>query len=277
MRRFVSIFSLALTISLPLQAGPATAASFDSVQSTLRTYCVACHQGKTAAAKVDLTAYLTSDSVVKARPTWSRVLARVRGSDMPPKGSPAPGIEEREKFVSWVDGVLRQAACAEGPVPGPSPIRRLNRDEYSATIRDLLNIQVSAGHALPADGAGGEGFDNAAETLFLSPIHAEKYLEAARQALDYAAKEPRARDTFLIATPGPDTSPEQAARRILEAFLPRAFRRPVSAAESERYLGLFKSAQARKEPFDESIRYALEAVLVSPNFLFRRERPNTDP
>src|SRR5438309_12113614 len=110
MRRFVSTFSLALTISLRLQAAPAFA-SFDSVQSTLKTYCVACHQGKTAAAKVDLTAYLTPDSVVKARPTWSRVLARVRGSDMPPKGSPAPGIEEREKFVSWVDGVLRQAAC----------------------------------------------------------------------------------------------------------------------------------------------------------------------
>ena len=36
---------------------------------------------------------------------------------------------------------------------------------------------------LPADGAGGEGFDNAAETLFLSPMHAEKYLEAAREAL----------------------------------------------------------------------------------------------
>ena len=33
---------------------------------------------------------------------------------------------------------------------------------------------------LPADGAGGEGFDNAAETLFLSPIHAEKYLDAAK-------------------------------------------------------------------------------------------------
>src|SRR5438874_5339199 len=231
MRRFVSTFSLALTIGLRLQADPATAASFDSVQSMLKTYCVACHQGKTAAAKVDLSAYPTPDSVVKARPTWSRVLARVRGSDMPPKGSPAPGIEEREQFVSWVDGLLRQAACAEGPVPGPSPIRRLNRDEYSATVRDLLNIQVSAGHALPADGAGGEGFDNAAETLFLSPIHAEKYMDAAKQALSAAAKDPRARAKFLIAKPGAGISPDQAAHTILEDFLPRAFRRPVPESD----------------------------------------------
>ncbi len=67
---------------------------------------------------------------------------------------------------------------------------QLNRDEYSAKLGDLLNIHINAGHALPADGAGGEGFDNAAETLFLSPIHAEKYLEAARQTLAYGARNP---------------------------------------------------------------------------------------
>ena len=88
-------------------------------------------------------------------------------------------------------------------------MRRLSRDEYGATIRDLLNVHFNAGHGLPADGAGGEGFDNAAETLFLSPIHAEKYLDAATEALDYGAKDPRSRKSFLIAEPGP----EHAARR----------------------------------------------------------------
>src|SRR5687768_6440267 len=188
-----AILILALAASASAETG-----SFDHVQSVLKQYCVGCHQGARAAGKIDLTQYRTPESVAAARGTWTRVLARVRGSDMPPKGSPAPGIDDREKFLYWVEGALHQAACAGGLVPGPSLIRRLNRDEYSATIRDLLNIQISAGHALPADGAGGEGFDNAAETLFLSPIHAEKYLEAARQALDYAAKDPRARETFII-------------------------------------------------------------------------------
>src|SRR5207247_10718412 len=135
----------------------------------------------------------------------------------------------REQFVSGVDGVLRQAACAEGPVPGPSPIRRLNRDEYSATVRDLLNIQVSAGHALPADGAGGEGFDNAAETLFLSPIHAEKYLEAAKEAIGYAARDSAARARILIATPDDRTPADEAARRVLERFATRRLPRPGQA------------------------------------------------
>jgi hypothetical protein len=265
-----------LTVAVPLFSAPGRG-TFDDVQGTLKTYCVACHTGKTAAAKIDLTRYDSPEKVVEARSTWTNVLTRVRNSDMPPKGSPAPGIDQREKFISWVGDTLRQAACATGPIPGPAPIHRLNRDEYSATIRDLLNIQISAGHALPADGAGGEGFDNAAETLFLSPIHAEKYLEAARSALSYAARDPKARSKFLIVEPDGKITPDEAARKILEAFVPRAFRRPATPAEVNRYLTLYTGARARKESFEESILYSLQAVLMSPNFLFRRERPNPEP
>ena len=168
----------------------------DHVRGLLKTYCASCHRGKTALAKVDVTRLGAAGSLSQDRNTWARVLARVRGGEMPPKGSPAPGFDEREKFVSWVDTTLRNSCLCGGPGSRTRAVRRLNREEYSATIRDLLNIQISAGHALPADGAGGEGFDNAAETLFLSPIHAEKYLEAARQALEYAAKDPRARAVF---------------------------------------------------------------------------------
>jgi hypothetical protein len=196
---------------------------------------------------------------------------------MPPKGSLAPSIEERQRFVSWIETTLHGAACADGISPGPATVRRLNREEYSATISDLLNIQIGAGHALPAEGAGGEGFDNAAETLFLSPIHAEKYLEAAAQALDYAAKDPRSRRTFLIAEPDDGTPPEETARIILAKFLPRAFRRPVNAQELGRYLDLFSSELKRGESFESSILYALQTALVSPHFLFLRERQNLEP
>lgn len=268
----ILVFSFAISFAVFGQ----THGSFQDVQATLKTYCVACHTGKAAAAKIDLTAYASPEKVVEARPTWIRVLNRVKNSEMPPKGSPAPGFDEREKFIGWVDVTLRKAACASGPIPGPSIIHRLNRDEYSATMRDLLNIQVSAGHALPADGAGGEGFDNAAETLFLSPIHAEKYLEAARQALTYAARDPKARATFLTVEPDANTTPEAAARKVLEAFVPRAFRRPATTAEVDRYYALYTTARARKESFEESILYSLQAVLMSPHFLFRREKANVD-
>ena len=144
---------------------------------------------------------------------------------------------------------LRADACSAGIVPGPAPVRRLSRSQYTATIRDLLNVHVDVGATLPADGAGGEGFDNAAETLFLSPIHAEKYLEAAKLALELCRRRiRRARAKFLIAAPGPGVTPEAAARTILEEFLPRAFRRPVEKADIDFHLGLFRPLRSAANP-----------------------------
>ena len=80
---------------------------------------------------------------------------------------------------------------------------------------------------------------------------------------------------FLIAAPGPGVTPEAAARTILEEFLPRAFRRPVDKADLDFYMGLFSSATKRGESFEESILYTLRAALMSPQFLFRMEPPNT--
>jgi hypothetical protein len=197
---------------------------------------------------------------------WGRIVARVRAGEMPPKGQPAPTADERAQFVATIDAALKASACAHGATPGAYPLRRLNRDEYGATLRDLLNVHVNTAHALPSDGAGGEGFDNAAETLFISPIHAEKYLAAAKEALEYAAKDPQSRAVFLTS--------DSDAEKVLSTFLPRAFRRPARPGEVERYLSFFRSAQKRGESFDRSILFALEAVLISPNFLFRVEEPN---
>ena len=119
---------------------------------------------------------------------------------MPPKSTVS--IDQREQFVTWLQQTLRDQACSSGPVPGPAPVRRLNRTQYTATIRDLLNLHVNVGAILPADGAGGEGFDNAAETLFISPIHAEKYLDAAKTALDFASKDPAPAPNSSLPRPG---------------------------------------------------------------------------
>jgi mono/diheme cytochrome c family protein len=248
--------------------------NFDAGQQFIKTYCMGCHMGKAPAGGFNVTK-LNSEASFGALPdAWNAFVLRVRAGEMPPKGAPAPSLDKREAVVNWAQENLRAHACSAGISPGRAPIRRLSRTQYSATLRDLLNLHVDVGGGLPADGAGGEGFDNAAETLFLSPIHAEKYLDAAKQALDYAAKDPRSRAKFLIAKPGPGLSPDAAARAILKDFLPRAFRHPVDQADLDFYLDLFRSAQKRKESFDASVLYALRGVLVSPEFLFRAEAPN---
>ncbi|HUQ94809.1 MAG TPA: DUF1592 domain-containing protein [Bryobacteraceae bacterium] len=270
------IYVLLVTVG-HLAAQPSATYSFREARGLMKTYCQKCHQGKTAVGGFDLAKFPTLESALARPILWTRAVARVRRGEMPPKGHPAPSIEQREEFSTWMEQTLRSAACVSGLIPGPSPTRRLNRSEYTATVRDLLNIQVNAGRALPADGAGGEGFDNAAETLFLSPIHAEKYLEAAKEAVHYGSQDPRSRAAFLIAEPNDTTTPEPAARKVLEAFLPRAFRRPTPAEEIERYLAMFRGAMARGETYNDAIQFALRAVLISPHFLFRVEDTNRQP
>ncbi|MDB6173983.1 MAG: hypothetical protein JWL59_3294 [Chthoniobacteraceae bacterium] len=61
------------------------------------------------------------------------------------------------------------------------------------------------------------------------------------------------------------------AETILRGFLPRAFRRPVSEAEVQRYTSLVRKKLEANRTFDESLRTGLIAVLCSPDFLYLRE------
>jgi hypothetical protein len=243
----------------------------------VQTYCLECHQGQEPEAKLDLARFDSTEKIAADSAIWNKVLRRVRDGEMPPEDAEAPATDQREQFVAWISHTLREAACSDGISPGPAPLRRLNRTEYAATLRDLLDIHIDAGQALPADGAGGEGFDNAAETLFISPIHAEKYLEAARTALGYAFSDTRSRRRFLTAEPKEGVTPEDAARAVLVDFLPRAFRRPSNDEEIDKYLALFRRARRRDPSFEVAMQFALEAALISPQFLFRIEEPNPGP
>jgi hypothetical protein len=60
-------------------------------------------------------------------------------------------------------------------------------------------------------------------------------------------------------------------RQVLERFLPRAFRRPASAHEIDRYLQLIQQMLNRGETFESALRASLRAVLCSADFLFLNE------
>lgn len=265
--------ALLLTVATPVWCAPAEA-SFEVSKSFLQAYCTKCHAGRSAVGGFDIQRLESTDSLGTHAAKWTAAARRVRNAEMPPKGAPAPAIDEREHFTKWVDEAVRRQACTAGIQPGPAVTRRLNRDELTATLRDLLDMHLDVGRVLPADGAGGEGFDNAAETLFLSPLHAEKYMEVAKFAIDFAAKEYKSRSKILIAAPGRGKSEVQAAREILSSFLAQAFRRPVEESDIREYLALFQSARKQGQPFESAIFFALRGALVSPMFLFRLETPN---
>ncbi|MEP6662237.1 MAG: DUF1592 domain-containing protein [Verrucomicrobiota bacterium] len=77
----------------------------------------------------------------------------------------------------------------------------------------------------------------------------------------------------IFSRPVPPSAAAQRAyaRDIINHFARRAFRRPVTAAESNRLLAFFDLVQSEGENFQSGVRLALQAVLVSPHFLFRGE------
>ncbi|MCU1260715.1 MAG: hypothetical protein JWO80_3600 [Bryobacterales bacterium] len=71
--------------------------------------------------------------------------------------------------------------------------------------------------------------------------------------------------------------PRKAAQRLLARVVRQAYRRPVQPAEIDLYLKLYDRAAERGDPYEERVKLALRAVLVSPKFLFRIEEANAKP
>ncbi len=65
-------------------------------------------------------------------------------------------------------------------------------------------------------------------------------------------------------------------RQIVETLLRRAYRRPPTTADIAKFESLAAQVVANGDSFEESIRLVLQAVLVSPRFLFRVENDTLD-
>ncbi|MDH3685065.1 MAG: DUF1592 domain-containing protein [Myxococcales bacterium] len=72
--------------------------------------------------------------------------------------------------------------------PGQKTLHRLNRAEYDNTVRDLLGDLSAPAESFPADDFG-DGFDNIADVLSVSPLLVEKW-EAAAESLSATALAP---------------------------------------------------------------------------------------
>jgi mono/diheme cytochrome c family protein len=68
------------------------------------------------------------------------------------------------------------------------------------------------------------------------------------------------------------SQPEDDARRLLSAFLPKVFRRPVTDEEVTEHLALVKEQMQKGRRFDEALRAAYKMALCSPKFLFLQEK-----
>ena len=93
---------------------------------------------------------------------------------------------------------------------------------------------------------------------------------------------PRHHEAIVVATPEQKDTPEgmpiglsEAARRVFHRLLPKAYRRPVTSDELQAVVNVCEKATAAGFAYEESIRYGIQAVLVSPSFLYRTEDTET--
>lgn len=258
------------------------------IQPILQTYCHACHGPEKHKGDLNFADFERFEQVLERREVWVGVLERVQADEMPPKGARELDYGRRQALMDWLRTLPKDDVDCEKLATdrtqnfyrGYVMSRRLNRHEYDNTIRDLVGLDLHPGRRLPADGAGGEGFDTAGDTLFTSSLAIEAYLAAADEVLDAVLPAApgddspavaAARSRLLVAVPAADEPARDAARRVLEDFAARAFRRPVRVEEVDRLLGLFDRGWGRGDGFDGALRLALKAVLVSPHFLFLAE------
>ncbi|MDA0282944.1 MAG: DUF1592 domain-containing protein [Planctomycetota bacterium] len=76
---------------------------------------------------------------------------------------------------------------------------------------------------------------------------------------------------FVRHFPGQGRGVRESAVAVLRPFMTRAFRRPVTDDDVNRFVDIVEMASGDGEVFEQGIQYAVQAVLVSPEFLFRVE------
>jgi hypothetical protein len=167
-------------------------------------------------------------------------------------------------FVAGCTGVIGDGSSSNGE-PGAAgagicsevvpvaPLRRMTREQYARTVRDLLGVAVDT--TFVADDVV-EGFEIGGT---VSPLLAEQHVASAESV---AAK----------IDPKKAIACDASEDACLASFLRRAFRRPVTGEELARYRALYATA-----PGDDGVRLVVTAALLSPSFHYLLDVGNRAP
>jgi hypothetical protein len=184
MRPSFSRLALCLWIALAPAILTADQEAFDEIEPILITYCYDCHGDGMDKGDFAMDEYENIPDHLKNFDVWFETWKNMRSNLMPPADKKQPGDEEREKVLAFIESKVFQIDH-ENPDPGRVTIRRLNREEYRNTVKDLLRIDFDVEDILPADDTG-YGFDTIGDVLSISPLLMEKYLEAAELVVEKA-------------------------------------------------------------------------------------------
>ena len=166
------------------RASAATTGYAETAKPFIAQHCLACHGAKLAKAGYRIDRLGTDFIAPSVAGQWKEVIDRINAGEMPPEGRTRPDAKQAAALVTWVNGRLREVELAAKNAGGRIPMRRLNRDEYANTVRDLLKLDElivrPLTEELPADGTA-EGFDRLGVALFFDQTQIERSLAVAKK------------------------------------------------------------------------------------------------
>ncbi len=193
-----------------------------------------------------------------ATPTPETPAPGPAGAGMQPAGTPAPGMPTPIPSMPGQSG-----GCQESSPP-VQPARRMTRDQYLATVRDLLGETRDLGDRLPADDKGDAVFAPP-DTLTVTPAWADKLLNTAEDVAKVAITKLPA-----LLPCNPAGNEEACAGDFIKAFGKKAFRRPLTPEDVQGLTAVYKSGAA-DGGFARGIELVISTILQSPSFVYRVE------
>lgn len=263
--------------SLPLLAIALSCAKADefsqATKPIFQKHCIECHGEKKQKGGITLHDLNSLDDAFKKHKFLENIIDQVEHGDMPPDDQKVlPTDAERKQLIDALSKVANRIKSGDIPQrAGRTTLRRLNLNEYNATVRDLFGVNFNPGQNFPADGAGGEGFDNMADALFSSPTLLEKYLGAAKKVVASVYANPALKGKVIFESPKKATEAKATAKKVLSYHATLAYRRRVSEEDMEPLLSAFAKGKQAGLSYEEAMRAPLTALLINPRFLFRAE------
>ncbi|HAA58094.1 MAG TPA: hypothetical protein DCE42_25250 [Myxococcales bacterium] len=251
----------------------------------LSTKCMSCHNAQGAAkgsgfvlrppSEQDFLSknlQITAATALKLEGGTSSLIARATATHM--DGHPGgavirPGSSEYEAFALFVKKLqgdvkdCKETTTCDLSQPGYRRLRRLTRDEFDNSVRDLFGFPSTWGSTFVKDVVV-NGFDNNASALVVTPLLADQIRKASEEIASKALSDAKHIVPCNVASGNRD-----CAMRFVRDFGRKMFRRPVSQATITRYLKVFDLGA--KVDFAEGIKLLISAMVQSPYFLYRQE------
>ncbi len=179
------VATIFVLLAQPVWADNASRAAMPaSHRQLLERHCFGCHDADTQEGSVRLDDLPLAIADVQTAERWQKVLNVLNAGEMPPEAEPQPDPAAKADFLDALSNVMVAARKSLTDTGGTIVMRRLNRREYSNTLRELLGVEINVAE-LPADTSNG-AFDTVGANLFMSGNQFEQYRALGREALDEA-------------------------------------------------------------------------------------------